>query len=116
LNVECQYTIRYSLYCCLFFRTLVCGTKRYLQRREDEGLSKRLQLRIEQYVNAALVLNGGFFHSVVVQARVDAPVVVTNNLTVVENLEEGVNSMPLFINVNVSVDSERDDSEWVSVL
>jgi hypothetical protein len=38
------------------------------------------------------------------------------NLTIVENLEGGVNSSPLFINVNVSVDSERDNSRVVSVV
>jgi hypothetical protein len=52
----------------------------------------------------------------VVQARAYAPVVVANNLTIVENLEGGVNSSPLFINVNLSVDSERDNSEVISVV
>jgi hypothetical protein len=52
----------------------------------------------------------------VVQERADAPVFLANNLTVVENLEGGFDSSPLFINVNGSVDSERDDSEVVSVV
>jgi hypothetical protein len=51
------------------------------------------------------------FHPVVVQARADAPVTVTNNLFIVQNLQGGVKSMPLFINVNASVDPERDGSE-----
>jgi hypothetical protein len=57
-----------------------------------------------------------FVHPVVVQARADAPVVVASDITIVENLEGGVNSKPLLINVNASIDSERDDSELVSVV
>jgi hypothetical protein len=48
--------------------------------------------------------------------RADAPVVVASDLTIVENLEGGVNSKPLLINVNTSIDSEMDDSELVSVV
>ena len=57
-----------------------------------------------------------FVHPVVVQARADAPVVVASDITIVENLEGGVNRKPLLINVNASIDSERDDSELVSVV
>ena len=57
-----------------------------------------------------------FVHPVVVQARADAPVVVASDITIVENLEGGVNRKPLLINVNASIDSERDDSELVSLV
>ncbi|KAG7357174.1 hypothetical protein IV203_001862 [Nitzschia inconspicua] len=55
-----------------------------------------------------------FIHPIKVQARADAPVVTANNITVVENLEGGVNRVPLYINVNYGAD--RDNSEVVSLV
>ncbi|KAG7360730.1 PT repeat/fibro-slime domain containing protein [Nitzschia inconspicua] len=55
-----------------------------------------------------------FIHPVKVQARADAPMVAANNITVVENLEGGVNRVPLYINVNYGAD--RDNSEVVSLV
>jgi hypothetical protein len=57
-----------------------------------------------------------FLHPVVVQARADAPAFVANNLIILEILEGGMNSNPLFINVNASVDYERENSEVASVV
>ena len=48
--------------------------------------------------------------------KVEAISIVASDITIVENLEGGVNSKPMLINMNASIDSERDDSELVSVV